>query len=81
MNNDNMKDEYFSWINHISENFVGILLLLLAIIIICVVEYVTRLNSLFFPTPSPIPGAIMPSTTPSISFTKKFKTKGKKFKK
>lgn len=73
-----MKDETFSWINHISENFFGILLLILAIVIICVVEYITRINALFFSTPSPIPGITSSSTAP---LTKNLKTKGRKFKK
>jgi hypothetical protein len=80
MNSDNMKDESFSWIDYIRENIFGILLLILAIIIICVVEYITRLNSLFFSTPSPIPG-ITTHNSPSIPLTKHLKTKGKKFKK
>lgn len=73
-----MEDESFSWINHIKENFFGILLLVLAVIIICVIEYITRLNALVFTTPSPIPGIIAPSTP---SLTKHLKPKGKKFKK
>jgi hypothetical protein len=78
-----MNDEPFSLIEYISENFIGILLLVLALFIICVVEYISRLNALIFSMPSPIPG--IGTTTPlsSIppSFTKQFKTKGKKFKK
>jgi len=78
-----MNDESFSLIEYISENFIGILLLVLAFIIICVVEYISRLNALIFSMPSPIPG--IGTTTPlssiSPSFTKQFKTKGKKFKK
>jgi hypothetical protein len=72
-----MKDETFSWINHISENFFGILLLILAIVIICVVEYITRINALIFTVPSPIPGI----TAPSITLLTKDLKKGKKFKK
>jgi len=81
MNSDTMKDETFSWINHISENFFGILLLILAIVIIYLVEYITRINALFFPISSPIPGITAPPTAPPTSFTKHIKTKGKKFKK
>ena len=75
-----MNDESFSLIEYISENFIGILLLVLAFIIICVVEYISRLNALIFSMPSPIPGIGTVSSI-SPSFTKQFKTKGKKFKK
>ena len=75
-----MNDESFSLIEYISENLIGILLLVLAFIIICVVEYISRLNALIFSMPSPIPG-IRTVSSISPSFTKQFKTKGKKFKK
>jgi hypothetical protein len=81
MDSNTMEDESFSWINHIKENFFGILLLILAVVIICVVEYITRINALFFPISSPIPGITASSMAPSTSFTKPVKTKGKKFKK
>lgn len=79
-NNEVINDEPFSLyslIQYVSENFVGLLLLVLAFFIIYFVDYISRLNSLIFAMPSPIPG--LPSTnnnTPMLKINK-----AKKFKK
>ena len=75
-----MNNESFSLIEYISENLIGILLLILALFIIFFVEQISRLNAMIFSIPSPIPGIGTPSPI-SPSFTKQFKIKGKKFKK
>ena len=79
-NNEIVNDETFSLysvIEYASENFVGLLLLLLAIFIIYFVDYISRINALIFAIPSPIYG--MPTTVNSIPTPKMHKSK--KFKK
>lgn len=81
MDNEVINDQPFSLqtlIQYISENFIGLLLLILAIFIVYIVDYIARLNSVFL-VQSSIPG--MASSTPSIPFIKQPKIKGKKFKK
>jgi hypothetical protein len=74
MNFENDSEESFSWINHISENLVGLLLFILAIVIIGIVEYISRFNALYFPITSPIPG-IAPSSPVNTSKNLKKKRK------
>lgn len=89
MNNDITDEESFSWINHFSENLIGILLLIIAILIIVVVEHIARFNATIFSIPSPIPGisssnpmsSSNPITTHSNSIMKHLKSKGNKIKK
>lgn len=74
-----VNDEPFSIyyvIKYISENIVGLLLLLLAILIIYFVDYISRINALIFAMPSPIPG--MPSTSNAIPMPKINKSKKSK---
>jgi hypothetical protein len=47
--------------HYISENFYGLLMLLLAFFIIYFVDYISRINALLFAMPSPIPGMPTPS--------------------
>jgi hypothetical protein len=78
-NNEVINDESFSLysvIKYISENFIGMLLLLLAIIIIYTVDYISHINSLTFAMPSPIPG--MPATANAIPIPKMNKSKKSK---
>ena len=75
-NNNVIDDESFtvqSLIKYISENIVGLLLLLLAFVIIYVVDYVARINSLIFAMPSPIPGVT--SAVNNVVMQKPNKTK------
>jgi len=44
----------YSIIQYISENFIGLLLLILAFFIIYVVDHVNRLNSILFAPPLPV---------------------------
>lgn len=41
-------------LNYIKENIIGLILLFVALLIIYFVDYVNRLNSLLYSTPSPI---------------------------
>lgn len=77
MNNELVIDEPFFVIQYIKENFIGLLLLLLVVFIIYFVDHISRINSLMFAMPSPIPG--VSSTTSNITMTKPKKIK--KFKK
>jgi hypothetical protein len=49
--------------NHISENIIGFLLLILVIVIIYIVDNINRYNSLIYAMPSPIP---IPGVTSNI---------------
>lgn len=74
-----VNDDYFtlySVIKYVRENFVGLILLLLAVLIIYIVDYISHINSLIFAMPSPIPG--MPATANSIPIPKIKKTKKSK---
>ena len=59
-----VNDETFSLqyvFQYVKENFIGLLLLLLAFYIIYFVDYISRINALMFAMPSPIPG-VQPAT-------------------
>jgi hypothetical protein len=45
-----------SMIEYISENIIGLLLLLLTFIIIYLVDYISYINSILTIVPSPVPG-------------------------
>jgi uncharacterized lipoprotein YajG len=51
----NEKDTLTFILNYFKENFIGILLLLLAIFIIYVVDCISQINLSIFTTPIPIP--------------------------
>ncbi len=70
MNND----EEISLFEYIRENFIGLLLLILAFFIIYLVDYISRINSLIFSIPSPIPGVTNSINIQPIS-KRKFKNK------
>lgn len=72
------EDEEYSllyFIDYIRENYIGLLLLLLAFFIIYVVDYISRINALIFAMPSPIPGI---SSSSTIQPPKLHKKKNKK---
>lgn len=55
----NMEDEpltFYSVIQYIRENIIGLLLLIFVIFIIYFVDYINHLNTLLYSMPSPIPG-------------------------
>ena len=54
---DDEQWDFYSIMQHISENIIGFALLIVAFIIIYVVDHVNRLNALVFASPSPIPMA------------------------
>lgn len=64
-----------SLIQYINDNFIGLLLLILAFFIIYFVDYISHVNAILFAMPPTIPG--MPTT--NNIFTAKIKDK--KFKK
>jgi hypothetical protein len=55
MNGEAVSDEPFSVIQYFKENFIGLLLLLLALCIIYFVDHISRINAVLFSMPSPIP--------------------------
>lgn len=61
-------DEDFSLIDYVRENYIGLLLLVLAFFIIYLVDYISRINALIFAMPSPIPGVTqtLSSQLPSV---------------
>lgn len=68
---DSEFEENISVIEYIKENFVGLCLLVFAGVIVYVVDHVNRINALFFPSPSPVPG--ISSATASIVGKKRHK--------
>ena len=71
MNNEtNEQFNFYSIIEYISENFIGLLLLIFAFFIIYFVDYINHLNTIIFSPQIPV-------AVPLIQF----KTKSKKFKK
>ena len=71
MNNEtNEQFNFYYIIEYISENFIGLLLLIFAFFIIYFVDYINHLNTIIFSPQIPV-------HVPLI----KFKTKSKKFKK
>lgn len=67
---------FYSLIQYINDNFIGLLLLVLTFFIIYFVDYISQINAILFSMPSAIPG--MPTT--NNIFTAKI-IKEKKFKK
>lgn len=57
MNNEEINEQWtlYSIIQYISENFVGLMLLILAFFIIYIVDHVNRLNSMLFAPQLPVP--------------------------
>lgn len=53
---DNPSDDNINIFEYIKENYVGLLLLFSTILIVYCIDYITYVNSLFFASPSPIPG-------------------------
>ena len=77
VNNELVEDDSFSLyslIQYVKDNFIGLLLFVLAIFIIYFVDYISRINAAIFSVSSAIPG--MPPTNnillPKIN-KKKFK--------
>jgi hypothetical protein len=71
MNNEtNEQFNFYSIIEYISENFIGLLLLIFAFFIIYFVDYINHLNTIIFSPQIPVPVPLI-----------QFKTKSKKFKK
>jgi hypothetical protein len=71
MNNEtNEQFNFYSIIEYISENFIGLLLLIFAFFIIYFVDYINQLNNIIFSPQIPVPVPLI-----------QFKTKSKKFKK
>lgn len=61
-------------VNYVTDNFIGLLMLLSVFFIIYFVDYICRINSILFVMPSPIPG--MPQNiTPPINVKKNKKSK------
>lgn len=83
MDNENI-GIFYSVTEYIKENFIGLLMLIFAFLIIYVVDYINRLNSLIFSSPISIP---IPGYTNSIPISgskimsSKIISKGKKHKK
>jgi hypothetical protein len=71
-NNELIVDEPFSLTEYVKENFIGLLLMLLAFVIIYFVDHVARINAMIYAIPSPIPTIL---TNPNTN------TKPKKVKK
>jgi len=83
LNNEVINDEPFSLYSlfqYVKENLVGLSLLLLSVIIVIIVDYISRYNSMIFAIPSPIPGATPPQPPQVIKHPIKV-NKGRKFKK
>lgn len=55
-NLENPDEKTFNIIEHIKDNLSGFILLLFAFFIIYFVDYINRLNTPIYSTPSPIPG-------------------------
>lgn len=55
-NLENPDEKTFNIIEHIKDNLSGFILLLFVFFIIYFVDYINRLNSTLYSTPSPIPG-------------------------
>lgn len=57
MNNEYINEHFALYyiIQYISENFIGLLLLILAFFIIYIVDHINRLNSILFAPQLPIP--------------------------
>ena len=71
MNNEtNEQLNLYSIIEYVSENFIGLVLLIFAFFIIYFVDYINRLNAIIFSPQIPAPVPLIP-----------FKPKSKKFKK
>ena len=75
---DEIEEEFdinniYSILNYIRRHYIKFLLLLLAILIIAIVDYITSINSTLFTMPSPITG--MPNNVPN---TQKLKNRKKK---
>lgn len=66
----NEQFNFYSIIEYISENFIGLLLLIFAFFIIYFVDYINQLNSIIFSPQVQVPVPLI-----------QFKTKSKKFKK
>lgn len=69
-------NEYFTlqiFIQYVTENFVGLMLLALTFFIIYFVDYISRINALIFAMPSPIPGIPNSPVTNLQKKTKKTK--------
>jgi hypothetical protein len=71
MNNEtNEQFNFYYIIEYISENFIGLILLIFAFFIIYFVDYINHLNTIIFSPQIPVPVPLI-----------QFKTKSKKFKK
>lgn len=62
MNNEETNEQWtlYSIIQYISENFVGLMLLIFAFFIIYIVDHVNRLNSMLFAPQLPVPIKTVP---------------------
>jgi len=72
MNNQNLENEKkFVILEYVKENFLGLLLLLVAFFIVYFVDYINQLNLIIYSTP--VPGLISVITSPQKISKKKFK--------
>jgi len=68
-------EEPFNIYEYIKDNFIGILLLILAVFIVYFVDYINNVNMVLFQTPSPIPFA---NNTPVLSLMNTKQKRNKK---
>lgn len=72
MNNQNLENEKkFVILEYVKENFLGLLLLLVAFFIVYFVDYINQLNLIIYSTP--VPGLISVIDSPQKISKKKFK--------
>ena len=72
MNNQNLENEKkFVILEYVKENFLGLLLLLVAFFIVYFVDYINQLNLIIYSTP--VPGLISVITSPQKISKRKFK--------
>lgn len=76
--NDFFDDDFDIWdinsvISHITSNKLGFLLLAFVFVIIYIIDYISRINSMIFSMPSPVPILGMQNTIPMQVPKRKFK--------
>jgi len=74
MNNQNLENESpFNILEYVKENFIGLILLLVAFFIIYFVDHINQLNMLIDSTPSQISGLNSIISSPQKITKRKFK--------
>jgi hypothetical protein len=66
-------DEPFSLTEYVKDNFIGLLLMLLAFVIIYFVDHIARINAMIYAMPSPIPTILTNPNTNTNTKPKKAK--------